>query len=92
MPMYEYLCEANGLYVEVVHKMSERYETWGELCENAKLELGDTPADAAVQRLIGGGNVNNKNDTLGKIQSAHADRSRWLKSGPTAAPMRGNRW
>ena len=57
MPSYDYRCEQNGKVVEVVHKMSEKLTTWGEVCEKANLELGDTPADTPVVRLITGGNV-----------------------------------
>ncbi len=57
MPSYDYRCDQNGQVVEVMHKMSEKLATWGEVCEKASLELGDTPADAPVTRLITGGNV-----------------------------------
>jgi hypothetical protein len=57
MPTYDYLCEANGQVVEVRHPMSDTLSTWGELCERAGLEAGDTPADAPVQRLATGGQV-----------------------------------
>jgi hypothetical protein len=57
MPTYDYLCEANGQVVEVKHPMSDTLSTWGELCERAGLEAGDTPADAPVQRLATGGQV-----------------------------------
>ena len=57
MPTYDYLCEANGQVVEVNHPMSDTLSTWGELCERAGLEAGDTPADAPVQRLATGGQV-----------------------------------
>lgn len=52
MPIYEYYCPANEAHVEVLHGMNERLNTWGELCEMAKLEVGDTPADAPVERLL----------------------------------------
>ena len=52
MPTYVYVCEANGAQVEVFHSMSEGLETWGELCELAERELGDTPTDAPVHRQI----------------------------------------
>ena len=55
MPTYDYLCEATGQKVEVRHRMSDEIKTWGELCEMAKLEPGDTPADTPVRRLISGG-------------------------------------
>lgn len=32
--------------------MSESVSTWGELCERAQRDPGDTPADAPVERLI----------------------------------------
>lgn len=57
MPTYDYLCEANGRVVEVKHRMSERLSSWGELCAQAGLDVGDTPADAPVQRLATGGQV-----------------------------------
>lgn len=52
MPYYEYHCSANGRTVEVRHGMSEHLETWGELCERAAVEPGDTPAGAPVSRLM----------------------------------------
>jgi len=57
MPSYDYRCEDNGQVVEVMHKMSEKLSTWGELCEKAGLDTGDTPAEAPVVRLITGGSV-----------------------------------
>ncbi|MGL6281341.1 MAG: zinc ribbon domain-containing protein, partial [Microcoleaceae cyanobacterium] len=32
--------------------MNEQVTTWGELCQLAKCDLGDTPANAPVKRLI----------------------------------------
>ncbi len=57
MPTYDYRCEANGRVVEVRHGMGETLATWGELCERAGIEPGDTPLDAPVRRLISGGYV-----------------------------------
>ena len=57
MPSYDYRCDQNGQVVEVIHKMSEKLATWGEVCQKAGLDLGDTPAEAPVKRLITGGNV-----------------------------------
>ncbi|NEX21968.1 zinc ribbon domain-containing protein [Thiorhodococcus mannitoliphagus] len=57
MPTYDYRCDANGQVIEVSHRMSETLASWGELCERAQLEPGDTPADAPVHRLATGGNV-----------------------------------
>ena len=52
MAVYDYYCEANDRTVEVRHGMSESVKTWGELCELAGLENGDTSADALVRRLM----------------------------------------
>ncbi len=57
MPSYDYRCAQNGQVVEVMHKMSEKLTTWGEVCDKANLDLGDTPSDSPVERLITGGNV-----------------------------------
>jgi hypothetical protein len=59
MPTYDYFCEANDRKVEVSHKMSENLTNWGELCERAGQELGDTAADTPVKRLATGGNIIN---------------------------------
>ena len=55
MPTYDYFCDTNGQKVEVRHGMSEGLNSWGELCEKAGLEIGDTPAETPVRRLISGG-------------------------------------
>lgn len=57
MPTYDYRCDANGRVVEVNHPMRETLSTWGELCERAGIEPGDTPPEAPVRRLATGGNV-----------------------------------
>lgn len=57
MPTYDYRCNANGQTVEVIHRMSEQLNTWGELCEKAGIEPGDTALDSPVQRLANGGNI-----------------------------------
>lgn len=59
MPTYDYRCEANGRMVEVMHRMSDQMSTWGEVCEKAGIEAGDTPKDAPVVRMATGGNVIN---------------------------------
>jgi len=56
MPTYDYRCEANDRVVEVMHRMSEQMNTWGELCEKAGIEPGDTPVDTPVVRMATGGN------------------------------------
>jgi hypothetical protein len=57
MPTYDYRCDLNAQVIEVSHSMRETLTTWGELCNRAGLETGDTPDDAPVQRLATGGNI-----------------------------------
>ena len=57
MPTYDYRCEANGRVLEVSHRMSERLQTWGELCAMLGMETGDTAPESPVTRLATGGNV-----------------------------------
>jgi len=92
MPLYDYHCEANGRTVEVVHGMSTRLTTWGELCEQARIELGDTPADAPVRRLVGGGSAVNAPVTPSKQAKRWGEESKSLKHGPMAAPPRKGSW
>lgn len=53
MALYDYYCEANDRTVEVRHGMSGSVKTWGELCEMAGIETGDTAADAPLRKLMG---------------------------------------
>jgi len=55
MPTYEYICPENGRCVEVRHRISEKLETWGELCDKADIAPGETSRSASVQRKIFGG-------------------------------------
>ncbi|MFC1706720.1 zinc ribbon domain-containing protein [Planctomycetota bacterium] len=57
MPAYDYFCPANSATIEVRHGMSARMQTWGDICEDAGIDLGDTSADAPVERCISGGFV-----------------------------------
>ncbi len=57
MPTYDYYCDTNGRKLEVTHKMSESIRSWGELCERAHIDLGDTPSDTPVRKLISGGAI-----------------------------------
>jgi len=57
MPTYEYYCSTNHQTVEVLHGMSVELATWGEACERAGIELGKTPADTPVEKLLGAGMV-----------------------------------
>ena len=52
MPYYEYQCVANGRTLEVRHGMSERLTTWGELAQHADADVGETPKDAPIERLM----------------------------------------
>lgn len=52
MPLYEYHCPANGRTVEVVHPITDRLASWGELCALANLEPGDTSVDSPIERLL----------------------------------------
>lgn len=67
MPTYDYICAANGRVLEVRHAMSERLQTWAELCERAGAAAGDTPPDSPVERLATGGQVVNS-ASLGDAQ------------------------
>jgi len=55
MPTYEYRCDANNRTVEVSHKMAERMQTWGELCERAGIVPGRTDPHAPVTKLMSAG-------------------------------------
>mgnify|MGYP006287469437 CR=1 FL=1 len=52
MPIYEYFCEANNTAVEVDHSIKLDIKTWGQLCETAGIDPGDTSAEAPVKRLL----------------------------------------
>jgi hypothetical protein len=53
MPKYDYHCPSNGQVVETSHSMSQKLATWGELCQAAGVDPGDTPMNAPIERLIG---------------------------------------
>jgi len=55
MPSYDYHCPANGQTVEVRHSMNDKFATWGEVCAQSGMDVGSTPADSPVQKLISGG-------------------------------------
>ncbi len=52
MPTYDYLCESNGVRLEVRHKMDETVATWGDLCRLAGIGTGDTSPQTPVKKLI----------------------------------------
>jgi len=57
MPTYDYRCEADQKVYEVKHSISEKLETWGELCERAGLGTNGIAPDTKVTRLISGSGV-----------------------------------
>lgn len=57
MPTYEYYCPANGQALEVQHSMSQKLQTWGELCTLAGVDPGDISAETPVEKLLAAGNV-----------------------------------
>jgi hypothetical protein len=82
MPIYDYLCPANGRVVEVSHKMAEKVATWGELCRRAGIPIENTPSSTPVERLITGGNVIHSN-------SLGSQRERPCDTGPCGTPVCG---
>lgn len=61
MPNYEYQCPSNGRVVEVRHKMDERLQNWGELCERAGIAIGKTDPRTPVEKLISAGYIGSAN-------------------------------
>lgn len=92
MPLYDYLCEENGETVEVVHRMADKIETWGQLCEHAQRPLGDTPADSPVKKIPGRGNYHNGPKTMAKDNATLGERTKQLGHGPTVSPMRSSKF
>ncbi len=52
MPIYVYRCLDTQEVLEVLHPMSRTISTWGELCEVAQCDPGETDVNAPVKRLI----------------------------------------
>lgn len=52
MPTYDYLCETNGVQLEVRHGINQQLTNWGELCALAGIDAGETPPEAPVKKLI----------------------------------------
>ncbi|MCW8963462.1 MAG: zinc ribbon domain-containing protein [Gammaproteobacteria bacterium] len=72
MPTYDYHCDANGKTMEVIHRMSDQVNTWGELCEKAGIDPGETSLDSPVHRLATGGNVISSNSMGSGVAPAPA--------------------
>jgi len=51
---FKYYCQENGKTVEVSHPINEKLETWREVCFYAGMDMGGTPPETPVVRLIGG--------------------------------------
>ena len=71
MLRYDYFCPANQRTVEVRHSMNDDVADWADLCRRAEIDLGDTPPDSPVERLISGGYVftSKKSDDQGSFDS-----------------------
>lgn len=52
MPVYEYYCPANDQSIELVHSMTERLSTWGEVCRMANHPCDPALASSPVERLL----------------------------------------
>jgi hypothetical protein len=52
MPRYDYHCPDNDFIVEVRHGINERLKTWGEVCERAQVEPGQTAREAPVELVV----------------------------------------
>ena len=55
MPTYEYYCPANHKTLEVMHPMSHKVATWGELCALAEVKPGKIDANEPVEKLLSAG-------------------------------------
>ena len=86
MAIYDYYCETNGKTVEVRHRMSESFSTWGEICAQMSIPVGDTPADAPAEKLLGTGSKLNEHNTF-----SYREKPRPFDSA-TVLPMRDNKW
>jgi len=52
MPRYDYYCAENERTIEVIHSISIKLGSWGEVCALAKIELGGLSAETEVSRVI----------------------------------------
>lgn len=78
MPTYDYVCDANDRIIEVMHPMNAVVDTWGKLCELARIDPGATATDAPVRRKIGAASV-------------HTPRvGEWKKTGKKPIAARGH--
>ena len=52
MPSYDYFCDTNGRTLEVSHSMSLTLKTWGDICDTAHIDVGNTPKEAPLRRIF----------------------------------------
>jgi len=64
MPTYDYHCKTNDQIIEVKHSMKEKLKTWGELCGKAGIDIGNTPAETEISRIITKCNVNTTEEPI----------------------------
>ncbi|MDA0821610.1 MAG: zinc ribbon domain-containing protein [Proteobacteria bacterium] len=57
MPRYDYFCADNGQTVEVIHRVDQVLETWGEVCYAAQISMGDTDFVASVRKVLSAPNI-----------------------------------
>lgn len=74
MPRYDYHCPANGRTIEVSHSMAESLTTWGDVCDRAGIDAGDTPPTAEVARPV--------NRTVGVLAGAGDSGMDAMPEGP----------
>jgi hypothetical protein len=86
MPLYDYQCRENGVQIEIHHPMALTIKTWGELCEQSGHPLGDTAADAPVEKMMGAGNPFKPTKPL------DFKKDRVPFRGTMMAPMRTNKF
>ena len=71
MPAYDYHCETNGRTVEVSHAMTTLLQTWGELCDSADLDPGETPVDAPLRPRVLGAADRRQGTRRGRAAGTH---------------------
>jgi hypothetical protein len=49
---YDYYRDANGQTVEVVHSISTLVASWGDLCQLARKDVGETDGKSPVRKII----------------------------------------
>jgi hypothetical protein len=64
MPTYDYHCKTNDQIIEVKHSMKEKLKTWGELCDKAGIDIGNTPAETEISRIITQCSVNTTEEPI----------------------------